>query len=140
MIHVFSCKDVKILKKKVLLSVFAAIFILTICGTVEAANNTTERVSISTNGSASNGHSFEPSISADGRYVAFSSYADNLVANDTNGYADVFVRDRILNTTERVSVSSTGEQGNSDSSEPSISGDGRYVVFTSVEARFVREA
>ena len=54
-----------------LLSVFALFFILTICGSVSAA--TTDRVSISTNGSASNGYSFEPSISAGGRYVAFTS-------------------------------------------------------------------
>jgi len=114
-----------------LLSVFALFFILTICGSVSADNNTTERVSISTNGSASNGYSFEPSISADGRYVAFSSYADNLVTGDNNWFSDIFVRGRLLNITERVSVSSTGGEINLESGEPSISANGRYVAFVS---------
>ena len=71
------------------------------------------------------------SPSADGRYVAFASSATNLVAADTNGRSDVFVRDRASGTTERVSVSSAGVQGNSASAAPAISADGRYVVFSS---------
>lgn len=71
------------------------------------------------------------SLSRDGRYVAFSSSATNLVANDTNGTDDVFVHDRVLGVTERVSVDSAGNQSNVQSSLPSISGDGRYVVFSS---------
>jgi Tol biopolymer transport system component len=74
------------LKKQVFLLIITLIFILTICGSVAAANNTTDRVSISTNGSEPDSYSSTPSISADGRYVAFSSSADNLVANDTNGH------------------------------------------------------
>ena len=71
------------------------------------------------------------SISGDGRYVAFSSDATNLVPADTNGYPDVFVRDRQTSTTARVSVTSSGSQGNGDSEVPSISQDGRYVAFYS---------
>lgn len=71
------------------------------------------------------------SLSADGRYVAFSSHAPNLVPNDTNGMTDVFVRDRVLWTLERVSVSSDQQQGDSHSGVPAISADGRYVAFSS---------
>ncbi|MEN4017821.1 MAG: hypothetical protein PQ975_07680, partial [Methanobacterium sp.] len=123
--------------EKVILLSFAFIFLLAFCGSVAAANNTTICVSVAINGSGSNGYSYEPSISSDGRYIAFSSYASNLVAGDINGHKDVFVRDRLLNTTTLVSVSSTGEQGNSDSSQPSISSDGRYVAFTSYATNLV---
>jgi len=92
---------------------------------------TTERVSLSSTGREGNRNTFEPAISADGRYVAFRSYASNLVARDTNGTWDVFVRDRELGTTERVSVSSTGREGDKASWAPAISADGRYVAFAS---------
>ena len=75
--------------------------------------------------------SYDPSISADGRFVAFRSYADNLVAGDTNGVFDVFVRDLSSTTTVRVSVNSLGVQGNFGSFNPSVSADGRYVGFES---------
>ena len=72
------------------------------------------------------------SISADGRFVAFASDATNLVSGDTNGAADVFVRDRQAGTTERVSVDSAGNQASGgDSLRPAISADGRFVVFHS---------
>ncbi len=71
------------------------------------------------------------SISADGRYVAFSSFAINLVPGDTNGFSDVFVHDSLTGATRRFSVSSNGVQGNNNSTAPSISADGRYVAFTS---------
>ncbi len=71
------------------------------------------RVSVSSNGAQANGESGRfPVISRDGRWVAFSSEASNLVPNDTNGVADVFVHDRIRRTTTRVSVASDGTQGN----------------------------
>jgi len=89
------------------------------------------RISTSTGGSEGNDHSYEPSISADGRYVAFQSYANNLVPNDTNGTRDIFVHDRFNATTERISVDSNGNQANSESMYPSISADGRYVAFGS---------
>src|SRR5690606_14935863 len=71
----------------------------------------TELTSVSGPGVQANGPSHWSTVSTDGRCVAFSSSADNLVAGDTNGAADVFVRDRLLGVTERVSVSSTGAQG-----------------------------
>jgi len=92
---------------------------------------TTERVSVSSTADEGNWHSEFPSISADGRFVAFSSNASNLVPGDTNGYSDVFVRDRLTGTTERVSLSSAGEQANGTSRDPSISGDGWFVAFRS---------
>lgn len=70
------------------------------------------------------------SISADGRFVAFDSNATNLVDDDTNEYWDVFVRDMDEGTTVRVSVDSDGFEGYDDSWDPAISGDGRYVAFT----------
>ena len=69
-------------------------------------------------------------MSADGSYIAFSSDADNLVAGDTNGYWDVFVMDRFLNITERVSISTRGQEGDYNSEKPDISANGRYVIFT----------
>jgi Tol biopolymer transport system component len=98
---------------------------------------TTERVSVSSSGGQGNNESGYPSISADGRFVAFQSYASNLVPGDTNGRADVFVRDRQLETTERVSLSSSGEQGNSESWYLSISADGRFVAFQSSASNLV---
>ena len=72
-----------------------------------------------------------PSVSADGRFVAFVSFATNITAGDLNTKADVFVRDRQAGTTELVSVSSGGVQGNFNSTNPSISADGRFVAFQS---------
>jgi Tol biopolymer transport system component len=98
---------------------------------------TTERVSVSTAGVQGNGGSGMPSISADGRFVAFASGASNLVPGDTNGECDVFVRDRLTGKTELVSVSSAGEQGNDGSDEPSISADGGFVAFQSYASNLV---
>jgi Tol biopolymer transport system component len=71
------------------------------------------------------------SLSADGRYVAFSSKATNLVPNDTNGKKDIFVRDTKNDTIKRVSFAIDGTQSRYDSTNPSISADGRYVTFES---------
>jgi Tol biopolymer transport system component len=71
-----------------------------------------------------------PSISADGRHVAYSSFATNLVAGDTNGQIDVFAHDRQTGTTERVSVKANGGQANGVSVEATISPDGSRVLFT----------
>ncbi|HEY5909147.1 MAG TPA: hypothetical protein VJA21_00935 [Verrucomicrobiae bacterium] len=71
------------------------------------------------------------SISSDGRFFAFSSTADNLVLNDTNGWRDAFVRDAYNGVTTLVSVATNGASADNFSSEPAISADGRYVVFTS---------
>ncbi len=92
---------------------------------------TTTRISVDGAGAQANSGSSAASISADGRYVAFSSDATNLVVGDTNGNSDVFVRDTVVGTTTRLSVDGTGVQGNGYSSNPSISADGRYVAFSS---------
>jgi len=98
---------------------------------------TTERVSVDSAGAQANGDSLTPSISADGRYVAFTSGASNLVVGDTNGFIDIFLRDRLTGTIERVSVDSAGAQGNDRSSDPCISADGRYVTFVSYASNLV---
>jgi Tol biopolymer transport system component len=97
----------------------------------------TSRVSVASTGLQANGASEESSISADGRYVVFSSYASNLVSGDTNSYEDVFVHDWQAGQTTRVSIASNGVQGNSDSTGTSISADGRYVAFSSQSSNLV---
>jgi len=98
---------------------------------------TTERVSVDSSEAQANGDCWEPAISGDGRFATFSSFATTLVAGDTNGAMDVFVRDLLNGTTERVSVSSVGMQANNHSTNPSISPDGRYVVFESYSSNLV---
>ncbi len=94
--------------------------------------DTLTRVSVATGGTqATGGGSSSPAISADGRYVTFYSFATDLVANDTNGQADIFVHDRTGNTTTRVSVATGGGQSIGSSTYPAISADGRYVAFFS---------
>ncbi|MBN2477183.1 MAG: right-handed parallel beta-helix repeat-containing protein [Pirellulales bacterium] len=90
-----------------------------------------ERVSMASDGTQGNHRSQQPAISADGRYVTYSSQATNLVPGDTNEFTDVFVYDRHTATVERVSVSADGAQANNDSGSPAISADGRWVAFTS---------
>jgi len=91
----------------------------------------TERVSVSSAGAQADDEAFTLSLSANGRFVAFGSYATNLVVGDTNGKVDVFVHDRNTGTTERVSIASDGTQGDDESFSPAISSDGRYVAFQS---------
>ena len=106
--------------------------------------DTIERVSVNNAGaegdfteSGAEPSSQYPSISADGRFVAFQSRANNLVPNDTNAGnqadrgQDIFVYDRTTHTIERVSLSDSGGEANQQSERPSISGDGRYVAFSS---------
>jgi hypothetical protein len=92
---------------------------------------TTTRLSVSTEGGDSNGFSDQASISTDGRHVAFTSSATNLVEGDTNGFNDVFVRDLALGRTVRVSVATDGTQADSYAYYPSISANGRFVAFVS---------
>src|SRR5204862_6499305 len=94
-------------------------------------SGTTERVSVNSDGAEGDGSSERPTLSADGRYVAFSSSATNLVPGDTNGQSDVFVHDRQTRTTERVSVASAGIEGHGWSDRPAISANGRFVAFVS---------
>ncbi len=96
------------------------------------------RVSVATDGSQANGFSFSPAISANGRYVAFTSDADNLVPGDTNQFPDIFVRDTCFGapagcvaSTERVSLNNDGTQIHLQNGEPTISADGRFVAFGS---------
>ena len=101
----------------------------------------TTRVSVSSQGTQANGISgggnSPSSISADGRYVAFKSVASNLVTGDTNTVRDIFVHDRLTGETTRVSVGSNGLPGNFGSDDPSISADGRYVLFRSQASNLV---
>jgi Tol biopolymer transport system component len=97
----------------------------------------TTRVSVSTSTAEANGDSFAPTLSSDGRYVAFESAATNLVDGDTNDANDIFVRDRQTSSTTRVSVGYDGSQANGGSDQPSLSGDGRLVAFTSAATNIV---
>ncbi len=99
--------------------------------------HTTERISVASDGTPANSFNYGPVVSADGRYVAFESYASNLVAGDSNAAPDVFVRDRVAGVTERVSVAADGSQGNARSAQARISADGRYVVFLSDASNLV---
>lgn len=106
-----------------------------------------ERVSIASDGSQASGASINPSISADGRIIAFVSWASNLAPGDTNtlpdppptNAPDIFVHDRQTGETERVSIASNSMQANDRSDNPSISGDGRYVAFVSWASNLVRD-
>jgi Tol biopolymer transport system component len=100
----------------------------------DLVSGVTSLVSVNQNGTASgNDRSFGASISANGRFVVFQSAASDLVSNDTNGTIDVFVRDLVQGTTTLVSVNASGTaSGNSESTEPSISADGRRIAFVSI--------
>lgn len=97
-------------------------------------------VSSNSQGTQGNGDSHNPVCSADGRFVAFESYADNFVDsdgdgsfdNDTNGSLDIFVHDVVSDVTSRVSIASDGSEADSDCSSPSISADGRFIAFQSI--------
>lgn len=99
----------------------------------------TERVSLGIRGAEGDGDSnflgigTDPSISDDGRYVAFKSEATNLVKGDRNNVTDVFVRDRVAGTTERVSVDNAGNEAAGGGDDPAISPDGRYVAFVTTD-------
>jgi len=91
----------------------------------------TTRVSIGANGTQGNGPSSGGKISADGRFVAYTSSATSLVANDTNAFQDVFVHDRQTGETALISLGHDGAPSDNDSRWPDISADGRHVVFES---------
>jgi Tol biopolymer transport system component len=93
---------------------------------------------VSSSGKQANGASRASSITADGRYVAFVSAANNLVAGDRNGRDDVFVRDLKRGSTRRVSLDVHGGNANAASSSPAIAGGGRYVAFVSKASDLVR--
>ncbi len=92
----------------------------------------TTRVSVDSNGNESNNESYAyVNISSTGRYIVYESQASNLVVGDTNSSYDIFIHDTQIAETIRVSVDSLGIEGNNDSYKPSISSDGRFVVFHS---------
>jgi hypothetical protein len=101
--------------------------------------NTTELVSVTASGTQGNQNCTYPVISSDGRYVAFSSSATNMVSGDTNGQEDIFLRDRTGGSTSRVSVSSTGVQANNVSSNAAISADGHHVALSSWATNLVAD-
>ena len=103
----------------------------------DTQTGTTSQLSLDSSGVQGNDGSYSPSISADGRTVAFISYASNLVSGDSNGKEDVFVRDMQTGRTKRLSLASNGTQGNGDSWSPSISADGCYVAFSSYASNLV---
>ena len=103
----------------------------------DRVTGSTTHVSVNSNGVPANGNSQDPVISANGRYVAFTSWADNLASGDTNARIDVFVRDLIAQTTHRVSVDSNGVEGNANSFFPVISADGRFVAFDTTSSNLV---
>jgi photosystem II stability/assembly factor-like uncharacterized protein/6-phosphogluconolactonase (cycloisomerase 2 family) len=101
--------------------------------------DTIERVSVNDEGEEGDDYAQSPIISANGRYVAFESDATNLVADDTNDSNDVFVYDRDTDTIERISINDEGAEGDSSSSAPAISSDGRYVAFQSSATNLVAD-
>ncbi|MEP0766435.1 MAG: PD40 domain-containing protein [Fimbriimonadia bacterium] len=103
----------------------------------DAASGQIERVSVSDWGTELTGPSAVPSVSADGRIVAFWSNAADAVTGDTNGETDLFARDRLAGRTHRVSVSSAGDEGNGPSLGPSCSADGSVVAFQSTASNLV---
>lgn len=103
----------------------------------EVASAQTTRVSVDSAGVEGNADSVLPSLSGDGRYVAFVSSATNLVSGDGNGAADVFVRDRQTNQTIRVSVDSVGTEANGASTDPVLSANGQVVAFKSSATNLV---
>ncbi len=99
---------------------------------------TTERVSVLSFGlGEGNGNSFDPSISANGRFVTFMSAATNLVPGDTNASADIFLHDRVTTLTIRLSTTVFAVEGDNDSFNPSISGNARFIAFDSMATNLV---
>jgi Tol biopolymer transport system component len=98
---------------------------------------TTKRVSIRTGGGQANAWSYDPTISNNGRWIAFSSDATNIVKRDTNRRTDGFVRDRLSKKVKRVTVAAGGGQARGKSDDVAISGDGRYVAFESLAPNLV---
>lgn len=121
----------------------ADLFLRDTCNGASGCTPSTILVSVASGGGAASGASYYPAVSADGRFVAFASSAVNLVAGDTNGKDDVFVRDTCTGassctpSTVRVSVASDGSQAAGDSTFPAISANGRLVSFVGTAADLV---
>jgi Tol biopolymer transport system component len=104
---------------------------------IECDTLVAERVSVSSSEVEGNADSGRPSISSNNRYVVFPSIATNLVSQDTNGSEDIFVRDRDDGRTRRVSLAFDGSESDNSSFSAVISGDGRFVAFTSFAENLV---
>ncbi|WP_372792153.1 PKD domain-containing protein, partial [Paraconexibacter sp.] len=117
----------------------AAVSLLTLALTQPAAAQqpTTTRASLSSTGTPGNEDTFDATVSANGRFVAFNSFANNLAGSDTNGVADVFLRDRHTGATSRVNVGPSGAQANAEALFPEMSADGRLVLFRSSATNLV---
>jgi Tol biopolymer transport system component len=102
----------------------------------DRGSNTTSRISYGLGTAQANAASTDPSISADGRFIAFVSSASNIVSDDTNGVADVFINDRLGGLTTRASIGNLNAQGQGPALWPALSGDGRYVAFPSGATQF----
>jgi hypothetical protein len=119
--------------------VFALILVVILTLSPETTQAETTIVSRDSAGEQMDGEPYSPVISGNGRIVAFTTLASNLVSGDTNEAADVFVHDRQSGQTTRVSVDSSGAEANGGSYEPRLSGDGRYVVFISGATNLVAD-
>ena len=126
-------------KRALLLLTMAIALLCLIAGSSGAVTGGTTRVSVDDSGTQANGYSTDPSISADGRFVAFTSDASNLVGSDTNSGADVFVRDRKAGKTQRVSVSGSGSQADGGNVGGDISFCGGYMAFHSSATDLVED-
>ncbi|AWK88095.1 Ig-like domain-containing protein [Azospirillum thermophilum] len=103
----------------------------------DMASGAVTRASTASDGSQANGYSYDGWLSGDGRKVAFVSHATNLVAGDSNGVADIFVKDLITGALVRVSTAADGTQANGDSANPVLSADGTKVIFHSNASNLV---
>ncbi len=101
---------------------------------VHKSDGSTTLVSVGRNGNPANGDSYMPAISADGRYVVFQSFANNLTNNDRNRSIDIYLRDLVEQETELISITEAGLQGDDEAeygfSSVAVSDDGRYVAFS----------
>jgi Tol biopolymer transport system component len=123
---------------KLSVSIALAMIVLTAAATAFAdPPGMTSRVTIGSAGEQTTSSSSGASVSATGRFVAFTSTDSSLIAGDTNSSRDIFVRDRKRGTTQRITVDSSGTQANSHSAWPFLSATGRYVVFDSLATNLV---
>jgi hypothetical protein len=113
-------------------------------GAAAGCTPSTTLISVAADGTAADGPSDSPSMSADGRYVAFVSFADNLVAGGASGFGDIFLRDTCTGapagctpSTTLISVAAGGALANGPSDSPSLSASGRYIVFSSLATNLV---
>lgn len=128
---------VKNFRLSIIAGLLLTLVVSTACTAAYTPKPGTQLISQAANGTQADNRSKQPSISEDGRYVAFASDASNLVEGDTNGVTDIFVRDMVKGTVTRVSVSSNGVEANGASYWPFISANGRYVTFSSEASNLV---